>query len=841
MTNREESVFFRKIKPCIEKYMPCYSPSSSSSKECEIQFESTFELSYGNSGFRDKYKATGCELLNVFNKCGILVGLLFIKYNYERAIRYNLFHYSFEEGKNVIHHKLLNNLKHKIRWKNVGIIITASHNAHDENGVKIIDQNGRQINELYENYLSELVNKHLRYLKKNKKCIIDDIVHDIINFIAQFFKEEINIDIYDNEIFNNINKLDNIIHYCNVNNVLKGNVCIGFDTRTSSIHLNNIIIETLNSLNIYKCINNMCYVTTPCMHFIVYFFNEIFIDQKLDTEVVKDEKYVIHKKKGDLNYMNNFHIQETKSIMDLYYFGREIKQNNSSYDSLKNHNDEEETDLKNKFHKFKDHLQMENYCPSEGNKLHHRNWHHLVAHNSDRIYYDYFIRSFEKLYNYINEIFNDILKKNCKEEIIYVDCSNGIASLKLDNFHDIFKILKKKIIKINFLQDEKSVLNFHCGADYVYRKRKIPRNGIKLIQNPKTKLCSFDGDADRVVYLYVNDTLPASLKEKKEEIAREIISTEGVGKNEGVPLHGNVNCVAILDGPKIICLFFKCIAKMLSHVEVKKKCQNEGSGKNGPNEPNTLSKPKEQNEQPEERKKIDINIIHTAYVNSAFINHINEEKNFANKNIELFRHINVNIICTKTGIKHLDNMARKSTIAILFEPNGHGSIYTNLQELNDWSIHLCIQNDRYFVALKNFLLFFNQTSGDAIVDFIAIELSLTFLNLTINDWDQFFTPLPSLYINLPCPKYVLDNIIPHPDHEKYLIKPQGLQNRIDKIVFEIDPTHGRCFIRPSGTEILLRIYAEAQTLRQRDHILDKVKQALLQYIHETDMCSSHES
>ncbi|EUD67148.1 phosphoacetylglucosamine mutase [Plasmodium inui San Antonio 1] len=776
MPNRKESLFYEKIKPCIEKYLPRYSPS----EEGHIQFECECEFSYGNSGFRDKYQSASCDLLNALNKSGIFVALLFVKYNYETAKRHNLVGGQLEGGGKDFHHVCGLG---QVRWKNVGIIITASHNPHDENGVKIIDQNGRQINEVYESYLTDLVNRHLRFLRKNEKCSIDAIVDDIIDCVARLFKEEAHIDMYDDVSFESLRQLDHMVHCFNRHNVLKANVCIGFDTRSSSLHLNQVLLETLTHLNICKCVNNMCYVTTPCMHFVVYFLNAVNVDEALDSEVINLEGCTLHKEVGDLDYLTRFCIPGGRlPPLELYYGGGE-----QPYDQLS-------------------HIQ------AATNTLQKSDVTHLMGYNSDRIYFAYFTHAFRKLYRCLDETFDGPLTKNGEEEIIHVDCSNGIASLKLDNFGDVFKMLKKRIIKINSLEDEGGVLNFQCGADYVYSRRKLPRGGRSCLEDGHTKSCSFDGDADRIVYFYVDDR-----GRKEEGIPEEVDTTSSPPMRNTKWDHPQndepfscADTVSILDGPKMICLFFKCITKMMSHIQVGKIDAN--------------------SEPEKEKQKINITIVHTAYVNSAFTHHVNEEKRRASEDVDLFQHINLNIVCTKTGIKYLDQVARRSTIAILFEPNGHGTIYTNVSQLDDWATRLDIRNDKYFIALRKFLLFFNQTTGDAMVDFVAIELCLSFLHLRIHDWDGFYTPLPSLYVNLVGPKHMLSKIIPHPEHEKYLVAPQSLQNGIDQIVQTVDATHGRCFIRPSGTESLIRIYAEATTVAQRDEILRLVRGAVLQYL-----------
>ncbi|CRG96351.1 phosphoacetylglucosamine mutase, putative [Plasmodium gallinaceum] len=778
MRNIKESLFYVKIKPCIEKYLPNYTI------EENIKFESTFEFTYGNSGFRDKYETKSCDLLNALNKSGIFIGLLFIKYNYEISKKYKLLDFnSLDEKKEYFNLQSAENIK----WNNVGIIITASHNPHNENGVKILDYKGRQINEEYEYYLMDLVNRHLRYLEKNKKCTIDDIVDNIIDCIAHIFEKETGLNIFDNYVFNNIKKLDDIIYKCNIHNTLKANICIGFDTRSSGLPLNNIIIESLNCLNIYKCINNMCYITTPCMHFIINFLNNIFDDNKINTNILTSNNYSIHKKKNDLEYLKKFKLKNNNLIKNLYYF--KYSDNTLSGDL-------------NKLHAVNINKEILN------NNLYQDNDVHLYAYNSDKFYFDYFIYLFEDLYDYLNKTYNEVLTNNCKEEKIYVDCSNGVASLKIDNFKNIFNILNKKIIKINYINDEDSILNFNCGSEYVYSKKKVPINSP--LEEINCKFCTFDGDADRILYFFLdNDKNDYNNFTNNPNVKNTLINNSfNENKNKD-------NNIVILDGPKIICLFLNCIIKMLSHIKINK--EELISEKN--------------------IEKIDINIIQTAYVNTSFINYLNNMKKKVSEEIDIFQYININIICTKTGIKYLDNVARKSSIGIFFEPNGHGTIYADINQLNEWSTKLCINKDTSFIALKKYLLFFNQTAGDAIVDFIAIELTLSYLNLNIKQWDNFYKPYPSLYINIMCPKYILQKLKPHPQHEHYLIEPKCLQRKIDEIVNEVDSKNARCFIRPSGTENLIRIFAEAETSKKVNEILEKVKEIISQYLKENQKLS----
>ena len=49
-----------------------------------------------------------------------------------------------------------------------------------------------------------------------------------------------------------------------------------------------------------------------------------------------------------------------------------------------------------------------------------------------------------------------------------------------------------------------------------------------------------------------------------------------------------------------------------------------------------------------------------------------------------------------------------------------------------------------------------------------------------------------------------------------LSKPEGLQERINQQVAKF--SKGRCFVRPSGTEDVVRVYAEAETVDETDQL-----------------------
>lgn len=66
---------------------------------------------------------------------------------------------------------------------------------------------------------------------------------------------------------------------------------------------------------------------------------------------------------------------------------------------------------------------------------------------------------------------------------------------------------KLPIEALNTNTDDAEVLNSQCGADYVKTKQALPPSveAAGYLQQPGTRGCSFDGDADRIVYYYLKN------------------------------------------------------------------------------------------------------------------------------------------------------------------------------------------------------------------------------------------------------------------------------------------------------------------------------------------------
>lgn len=89
---------------------------------------------------------------------------------------------------------------------------------------------------------------------------------------------------------------------------------------------------------------------------------------------------------------------------------------------------------------------------------------------------------------------------------LYVDCANGVGINILSTFaKQVADTLP--ITPVNTDTANPAALNSQCGADYVKTKQALPPSvqAAGYLAKPGVRACSFDGDADRIVYYYLQD------------------------------------------------------------------------------------------------------------------------------------------------------------------------------------------------------------------------------------------------------------------------------------------------------------------------------------------------
>ncbi|NXF04919.1 AGM1 mutase, partial [Smithornis capensis] len=348
----------------------------------------------------------------------------------------------------------------------------------------------------------------------------------------------------------------------------------------------------------------------------------------------------------------------------------------------------------------------------------------------------------EGYYEKLSKAFTELIKQSHSsgesQRHLKVDCANGIGALKLSEMKPYFP--QEVLIHI-YNDGTKGKLNHLCGADFVKVHQKPPEG---LDMKPDERCCSFDGDADRIVYYYKDATSHFHL----------------------------------IDGDKIATLISIFLKELLAKV----------------------------------RQNFKMAVVQTAYANGSSTRYLEET-------------VKVPVHCVKTGVKHLHHKAQEFDIGVYFEANGHGTVL--FSKAAETKIRQLVREEKddekreAAKVLENMIDLINQTVGDAISDMLVIEAILALKGLTVQQWDAIYTDLPNRLLKVQ----VADRrVIDTTDAERRAVTPPGLQEKIDTLVKKYRLS--RAFVRPSGTEDVVRIYAEADTQENADALAHEVSLAV---------------
>ena len=204
---------------------------------------------------------------------------------------------------------------------------------------------------------------------------------------------------------------------------------------------------------------------------------------------------------------------------------------------------------------------------------------------------------------------------------------------------------------------------------------------------------------------------------------------------------------------------------------------------------------------------VSIGTVQTAYANGSSSKFLKEV-------------LRVDAPFVKTGVKHLHHKALDYDIGVYFEANGHGtclfrpSFVEKLGELKD------TPEKRRLLALTKIL---NQATGDAFSDLLAVDAILRVLKFDEEKWEALYSDLPSKQLKV---KVQDRSVVETTEDETRCIRPQALQDRLDSAVKNIPS--GRVFVRPSGTEDVVRVYAEAASQEDAEALANAASEAIME-------------
>ncbi|MBN3282132.1 AGM1 mutase, partial [Polyodon spathula] len=350
--------------------------------------------------------------------------------------------------------------------------------------------------------------------------------------------------------------------------------------------------------------------------------------------------------------------------------------------------------------------------------------------------------SVEGYYQKISQAFVELTKqapnRTDDHKHLKVDGANGIGALKLKELEGF---LQKELLVTLYNDGSSGKLNYLCGADFVKVHQKSPE-GVEMLAGERC--CSFDGDADRIIYYYNDDA-------------------------------GRFH---LLDGDKIATLMSTFLKELLTKTGLD----------------------------------LQIVVVQTAYSNGSSTRYLEET-------------MKVKVHCTKTGLKYLHHKAQEFDIGVYFEANGHGTVLFSKgaeEKIKQLAQNENAANEKRKAAkiLASTINLINQTVGDAISDMLVIEAVLALKGLAVHQWDAMYTNLPNRQLKVKVNRRVIKTT----DVERCAVSPPGLQEAVNALVKKYSLS--RAFVRPSGTEDVVRVYSEADTQDNADTLAYEVSLAV---------------
>ncbi|XP_042482270.1 phosphoacetylglucosamine mutase [Macadamia integrifolia] len=245
--------------------------------------------------------------------------------------------------------------------------------------------------------------------------------------------------------------------------------------------------------------------------------------------------------------------------------------------------------------------------------------------------------------------------------------------------------------------------------------------------------------------------------------------------------------IDLVDGDKILSLFALFIKEQLSILN------------------------KEENENANNDHPVRLGVVQTAYANGASTIYLQQ--------------MGLEVVFTPTGVKYLHEKAADYDIGIYFEANGHGTILFSenflcwLEAKNSELASISKGSEQQKAALRLSAVskLINQAVGDALSGLLLVEAILRHMGWSIQKWSELYQDLPSRQLKV---KVADRTAVITTNAETVVVRPPGLQELIDAETAKY--SKGRSFIRPSGTEDVIRVYAEASTQEAADNLAKSV-------------------
>lgn len=187
--------------------------------------------------------------------------------------------------------------------------------------------------------------------------------------------------------------------------------------------------------------------------------------------------------------------------------------------------------------------------------------------------------------------------------------------------------------------------------------------------------------------------------------------------------------------------------------------------------------------------------------------------------------LTVDVLRTPTGVKHLHAAAERYDVGIYWESNGHGAAL-----FSDHALKLinskAASDSPEARALAAIALASNPAVGDGLSGALIVDAVLRLKRWGLDEWDALYAELPSRQLAVR----VADRaaVRTAPGDESIAAAPAGLQAAVEAAVAAAGGggASARAFARASGTEDVVRVYAEAATQHGADALAAHVARAV---------------
>lgn len=340
---------------------------------------------------------------------------------------------------------------------------------------------------------------------------------------------------------------------------------------------------------------------------------------------------------------------------------------------------------------------------------------------------------------------------------LVVDCACGVGFPSVDCFNLVLKEVVSparpprtttKLQPINAPED--GILNENCGSEYVLKVRGPP------------KVFHANDDASSKAKKVTNFDYAASFDGDADRIVF-------FGGNDDKEFF-------FFDGDKITTLV--CDFLQAEVAALKEACAGAP----------TL-----------EGQTMTLGAVQTAYANGASTQYL---RSVLGKD---------NVLIAKTGVRHCHHAAKHFDIGVYFEANGHGTVvfgpnfYSYLAQAEAFFMRKGQSRPKSLLRLRVLPCLINQAVGDALSDLLLVDSVLHIKGWDLKKWNSLYEDLPSRMTKL---KVQDRSVVETNENDTICLAPVGVQHELDVAMNEFE---GRCFVRPSGTEDVVRVYAEAAT------------------------------